>query len=670
MSSIALAGNPNCGKTTLFNAFTNSKQHVGNWPGVTVEKKEGVVSYQGNKYMLVDLPGTYSLGAYSEDEIVARDYIIKENPSVVINVVDASNIERNLYLTIQMIEMGANVVIALNMIDEAKQKNIEIDIKALSEALGVPVIPTVASKGEGLSELIKKAVSVYDKQNTINVLNYGNELNQLISNVQSLLSPYNPKFEYPIEWVAVKLIENDPYMQEAIQDQVDPQILQQIQELVDAYTEEVGFEPEISLVDRRYTYITDLLQNCMQKPEIVMDTVSDKIDRIVTNKYVGIPIFAAIMFLLYELTFIVGAGMQDKLSSWFDLGGQWLSGQLEDVGASSFLIGFLSDGVIGGVGAVLTFVPLIAVMYFLIGLLEDSGYMARAAYVMDRLMRALGLHGKTFVSMIISTGCNVPGIMSTRTLDSKKDRMVAILVNPFISCGARLPIYVVFVAAFFSAYQGLILFSLYALGIVVALLFGKLFSSTLFKGEVSYFVMELPPYRFPSLKNVLLLMWEKASSFIKKAGIVILPFVMILWLLSIFPLSVEQYSDQTILGRIGGFVAPIFDPAGFGTWQASISLVSGIIAKETTVAVMGMAYSGVGEGTDLVSAIQQVFTPLSAMAFMVMSLLYTPCVATLAAIRKETNSWKWPIFSAVYTFIVGYTAAILVYQIGGLLGFS
>ncbi|TCZ78719.1 ferrous iron transport protein B [Paenibacillus albiflavus] len=670
MSSIALAGNPNCGKTTLFNAFTNAKQHVGNWPGVTVEKKEGVVSFQGNKYVLVDLPGTYSLGAYSEDEIVARDYIIKENPSVVINVVDASNIERNLYLTIQMIEMGANVVIALNMIDEAKQKNIEIDIKALSEALGVPVIPTVASKAEGLSELIKTAVSVYDKPNTINVLNYGNELNQLISNVQSLLSPYNPKLEYPIEWIAVKLIENDAYISKAIQDQVDPQILQQIQELIDAYTEEVGFEPEISLVDRRYTHITDLLQNCMQKPELTMDTTSDKIDRIVTNKYFGIPIFAAIMFLLYELTFIVGAGMQDKLSEWFDLGGQWLSGQLEDMGANSFLVGFLNDGIIGGVGAVLTFVPLIAVMYFLIGLLEDSGYMARAAYVMDRLMRALGLHGKTFVSMIISTGCNVPGIMSTRTLDSKKDRMVAILVNPFISCGARLPIYVVFVAAFFSAYQGLILFSLYALGIVVALLFGKLFSSTIFKGEVSYFVMELPPYRLPSLKNVLLLMWEKASSFIKKAGRVILPFVIILWVLSIFPLSAEQYSDQTILGRIGGFVAPIFDPAGFGTWQASISLVCGIIAKETTVAVMGMAYSGVGEGTDLVSAIQQVFTPLSAMAFMVMSLLYTPCVATLAIIRKETNSWKWTIFSATYTFVVGYTAAILVYQIGGLLGFS
>lgn len=669
MNCIALAGNPNCGKTSLFNACTNAKQHVGNWPGVTVEKKEGILNYKGNKYVIVDLPGTYSLGAYSEDEIIARDCIMKDNPNVVINVVDATNIERNLYLTIQMIEMGANVVVALNMIDEAKQKQIVYDIEALSSMLGVPVIPTVASKGEGMDELIEASIQAYDQSGKISILDYGDELNQLIASVKYLLIPYKGKLDYPIEWVAVKLLENDAYMQSAIQGFVDRQVLQAIQKLIDGYTEKVGFEPEISLVDKRYTYITNMLEGCMKKPSVFIDTPSDKIDRIVTNKYMGIPIFAVIMLLLYQITFVIGEGLQEKLEELFVLSGEWISVQLEGLGTNPFIISFINDGVIGGVGSVLPFVPLIMVMYFLIGLLEDSGYMARAAYVMDRLMRALGLHGKTFISMIISTGCNVPGIMSTRTLDSKKDRMIAILVNPFISCGARLPIYVVFIAAFFSAYQGLILFSLYVLGIVVALLFGKLFSKTLFKGEVSYFVMELPPYRLPSIKNVMLLMWEKASAFIKRAYKIILPLVTLLWILSVLPLGVEQYSDQTILGRVGSFIAPIFDPAGFGTWQSSIGLLSGIVAKESSIAVMGMAYAGIGEGTELTSAIQQAFTPLSALAFMVMSLLYTPCVATLATIRKETNSIKWMIFTAAYTFLVGYTAAVLVYQIGKLLGF-
>ncbi|MGU8437067.1 ferrous iron transport protein B [Clostridium perfringens] len=669
MLTIALAGNPNCGKTSLFNLLTKSRQHIGNWPGVTVEKKEGTLKFKGENYKVIDLPGTYSLGAYSEDEIVARNYILKDKPDVVINVVDATNLERNLYLTTQLIEMGANVVIALNMIDQAEALNIEIDTNKLSKRLGVPIIKTSALKNRGIEELIE--TSIYSKKNEklINI-NYGEDIENEIKNLSSLLETYKNKLEFPVNWTALKLLENDEYIKDKVKQLNSPSIFTKLEESNKTIEKNIGFEADMSIVDKRYSFISSITEDVIKKPSEKQVTTTEKIDKIVTNKYLGIPIFALIMYCLYELTFIIGAGIQEWFGDLIAKAGVIVSEWFSNMGAPELLVGFIDKGLFGGVGAVLSFLPLIMVMYFLLGLLEDSGYMARAAYVMDRLMRGLGLHGKTFVSMIVSVGCNVPGIMSTRTLENKKDRMIAILINPFISCGARMPIYAVFVEAFFPTHQGLVLFSLYVLGIIVALISGKIFSKTLFKGESSYFVMELPAYRMPSIKNVFLLMWEKAGAFFKKAGMIIFPMMIVLWALSVLPLGVEPNSEHSILGMIGSFVAPLFVLAGYGTWQAGVSLITGILAKESVVATMGMVYAGVEEGEALINVIQQVFTPLSAMSFLVMTLLYTPCLAALGAIKRETNSMKWTIFSAVYTFVIALVLSTLVYQVGLLLGFQ
>ncbi|MBO3360896.1 ferrous iron transport protein B [Clostridium perfringens] len=669
MLTIALAGNPNCGKTSLFNLLTKSRQHIGNWPGVTVEKKEGTLKFKGESYKVIDLPGTYSLGAYSEDEIVARNYILKDKPDVVINVVDATNLERNLYLTTQLIEMGANVVIALNMIDQAEALNIEIDTNKLSKRLGVPIIKTSALKNRGIEELIE--TSIYSKKNEklINI-NYGEDIENEIKNLSSLLETYKNKLEFPVNWTALKLLENDEYIKDKIKQLNAPSIFNKLEESNKTIEKNIGFEADMSIVDKKYSFISSITEDVIKKPSEKQVTTTEKIDKIVTNKYLGIPIFALIMYCLYELTFIIGAGIQEWFGDLIAKAGVIVSEWFSNMGAPELLVGFIDKGLFGGVGAVLSFLPLIMVMYFLLGLLEDSGYMARAAYVMDRLMRGLGLHGKTFVSMIVSVGCNVPGIMSTRTLENKKDRMIAILINPFISCGARMPIYAVFVEAFFPTHQGLVLFSLYVLGIIVALISGKIFSKTLFKGESSYFVMELPAYRMPSIKNVFLLMWEKAGAFFKKAGMIIFPMMIVLWALSVLPLGVEPNSEHSILGMIGSFVAPLFVLAGYGTWQAGVSLITGILAKESVVATMGMVYAGVEEGEALINVIQQVFTPLSAISFLVMTLLYTPCLAALGAIKRETNSMKWTIFSAVYTFVIALVLSTLVYQVGLLLGFQ
>ena len=661
MLTIALAGNPNCGKTSLFNLLTKSRQHIGNWPGVTVEKKEGTLKFKGESYKVIDLPGTYSLGAYSEDEIVARNYILKDKPDVVINVVDATNLERNLYLTTQLIEMGANVVIALNMIDQAEALNIEIDTNKLSKRLGVPIIKTSAFKNRGIEELIETSIHSKKNEKLINI-NYGEDIENEIKNLSYLLEAYKNKLEFPVNWTALKLLENDEYIKDKVKQLNSPSIFTKLEESNKTIEKNIGFEADMSIVDKRYSFISSITEDVIKKPSKKQVTTTEKIDKIVTNKYLGIPIFALIMYCLYELTFIIGAGIQEWFGDLIAKAGVIVSDFIANMGAPELLVGFINDGLFGGVGAVLSFLPLIMVMYFLLGLLEDSGYMARAAYVMDRLMRGLGLHGKTFVSMIVSVGCNVPGIMSTRTLENKKDRMIAILINPFISCGARMPIYAVFVEAFFPTHQGLVLFSLYVLGIIVALISGKIFSKTLFKGESSYFVMELPAYRMPSIKNVFLLMWEKAGAFFKKAGMIIFPMMIVLWALSVLPLGVEPNS--------GSFVAPLFVLAGYGTWQAGVSLITGILAKESVVATMGMVYAGVEEGEALINVIQQVFTPLSAVSFLVMTLLYTPCLAALGVIKRETNSMKWTIFSAVYTFVIALVLSTLVYQVGLLLGFQ
>ena len=428
---------------------------------------------------------------------------------------------------------------------------------------------------------------------------------------------------------------------------------------------------ELEIIDKRYEFVNDVTKIAVEKPEVIIETRTDKIDKIITHKYLGLPIFVLIMLVVFQLTFTIG---DDLLGGFMTKGIEALGGIIKNylisINSPNWIVSFVTEGVISGVGAVVEFIPLIVVLYTLMGILEDSGYMARAAYVMDNIMRALGLQGKTFISMIVGFGCNVPGIMSTRTLENKKDRMIATLINPFMSCGARITIYLMFIAAFFPNNGGLVLFLLYLLGIIIALLMGKIFSKTLFKGETSYFIMELPPYRLPTLRNVLKNMWDNVSGFLKRAGTTIFAVVTILWVLAVLPFGVEPYSKSSVLGKIGLFIAPIFKPAGFGTWQAAVGLFSGLAAKEAVVASLGMVYAGVGEGVELVTAIQNAFTPLSAASFMVMTLLYTPCAATIATIRKETNSYKWAMFTAVYTFIVGWIGAVLVFQIGTLLGFS
>lgn len=666
---IALVGNPNSGKTTIFNQLTGASQHVGNWPGVTVEKKEGSFTFKGETYEVVDLPGIYSLGAFSEDEMVAREYILTGDADVIINVVDAGNIERNLYLTTQLLEMGQKIVVALNMADEAKKRQIRFDLARMSERLGAPVIETVAHKGEGKDVLIQAAIEMMERKNDfVASLIYNKESAHHIDHMEELLAGH--ELPYPARWTAVKIVEGDQALLDKLKSlDLGPEVEAGIEDF-HKYHSRDSFE--LDIVDSRYSFAHGIAEETVVRPQEDVITLTDRIDKLVTNKWLGIPIFALIMFIVFQLTFVVGeellGGFAADLVDGF---GGILENALISINSPDWLVAFLIDGLISGVGAVIEFVPLITALYLLLGLLEDSGYMARAAYVWDDLMRRFGLQGKSFISMIIGFGCNVPGIMSARTLDSRKDRMITMLINPFMSCGAKIPIYSVFIAAFFSKHGGLILFSLYALGIIVALLLAKLFSKTLFKGESSYFIMELPPYRIPTGRNVFRNMWNNLSGFVKRAGTIIFLVVTIMWVLAVLPASAEPYSQGTILGQIGTFLVPIFRLAGFGTWQESVALFAGIPAKEAVVGTLGMLYAGqyMEEGKVLVDAIRQNFTPLTSMAYMVMVLLYTPCAATLGVIGKETKSVKWPVAMALYTFAIGWFAAVLVFQLGTLLGF-
>ncbi|MDJ0306617.1 MULTISPECIES: ferrous iron transport protein B [Dehalobacter] len=666
--TIALVGNPNCGKTSIFNALTGARQHVGNWPGVTVEKKEGTVSFNGNEISVIDLPGAYSLSASSEDEMVAVNYILQEKPDVVVNVIDSANLERNLYFTLQLIEMDTNVIIALNMTDEAVKKNIFINTAKLRDALGLSVVTTVATKNKGIWELLETSAAMKVKPGRPVQPDYWQTMNRESGALAEALVEEGIAGKESANLVAVRLLEDEAFAQTQIAG--CPTLEKLADKEKDRITSRFGLEPGIYLADQRYIFIGQIIKDCVRRETPPQRDLTEMIDRVVTNKWIGIPLFFVIMFLLYQITMGLGNNvLGGYVDSAFGILGRYVSGLL--VNAPVLAKSFVSDALIGGVGSVLVFVPMMFTMYFLISFLEDSGYMARAAYVMDRLMNAVGLHGKTAVAMIVGSGCNVAGIMSTRTLDSRKDRMIGILISPFISCSARLPVYALFAGAFFRGktigiipLAGLVIFSLYLLGIMVAVAAGKILSETLFKQEKSYFVMELPPYRLPTLKSLIQHMWEKTESFVRKAGTVILGIVVLIWILSVFPVGVEPGSTESLLGKLGAVIAPVLSPAGFGSWQASVALLVGIGAKEAIIATFGLVY-GTGEGM-LGTVLAQHFTPLSAYAFMVMTLLYSPCAATIGIIKKETNSVKWTLFSVLYSLIIGWIAAVLIFQLGSL----
>jgi len=660
-NKIALAGNPNSGKTTLFNQLTGARAKIGNWSGTTVEKKEGELKHQGKELKIVDLPGTYSLSAYSIDERIARTFLIEEKPDLVVVIIDASNLERNLYLVSQLLELGQNVLLDLNMIDLVRKRGIKIYTEKLSKILGIPVAETVASEGEGIQEIKDKIIeNLGNKSNTLKI-DYG-ELEKSISSLEDFLEKRDGNIDLSRRALAIKILEND---QDILKKLEHSDYFKEILEMYHNIEAKFSEDLETFIIEKRYAYLKGVVKECTDKSFTLEEriTLSDKIDRIVTNRIGGIPIFLMFMYLLFSMVFKIGDPLVGLVDGFFGLLSEKASLLIEFLGLPPWFASFISDGIISGVGSVLVFLPYILLLFLGISFLEDTGYLARAAFIMDKVMHSLGLHGKSFIPMLLGFGCNIPGIMATRTLESNKDRILTILILPLMSCSARLPVYTLFAGALFPKNQGLVVFSLYILGIALSIIMAKLFKSLFFKGETTPLVMEIPPYRLPKLKNILLHMWSKSVIFIKKAGTIIFIAVIFIWALASLPVGVEYASEQSIIGRIGEFLAPVFKPAGFGFWQAAVALIFGILAKEVVVGTMGTLY-GVGE-EGLSSIIQQQFTPLSGYAFLLMILIYIPCIAALATIKRETN-WKWTGIAVFYTFLLGWFLSVIVYQFGSL----
>ncbi|MGN0403680.1 MAG: ferrous iron transport protein B [Bariatricus sp.] len=652
----ALVGNQNCGKTTLFNQLTGANQHVGNFPGVTVDRKDGPIKGHPNT-RVTDLPGIYSMSPYSSEEIVSRNFVLDDNPKAIINIVDATNIERNLYLTMQLLEMNIPMVVALNMMDEVMNNNGAIDINGMESLLGVPVIPISAAKNEGVRELIEHAVHIAryqerpQKQDFCSKDDHGGAIHRAIHAVESIIEDHTERAGLPLRFSATKVIEGDSLILEQLQ--LDQNEMDMIEHIVVQMEKEGGMDRSAAIADMRFDFIEYVCERTVKKPKESKERVrSEKIDRILTGKWTAIPCFIAIMGAVFFLTFnVIGAFLQGLLESGIDALTVAVDGWMTSANVNPALQGLVIDGIFGGVGSVLSFLPIVVTLFFFLSIMEDSGYVARVAFFMDKLLRKIGLSGRSIVPMLIGFGCTVPAVMATRTLPSKRDRKMTIFLTPFMSCTAKLPIYAFFVSAFFPGKGGFIMTGLYVLGILVGILVALLFKNTLFKGEAVPFVMELPNYRMPGAKNVAQLLWEKAKDFLSKAFSVILIATIVVWFLQSFDLHLNMVSDssESLMAMVAGWIAPVLAPLGLGDWRIVTSLISGFMAKESVVSTMEILFGG---------SIQTAISTVSAATMLVFSLLYTPCVAAIASIKRELGA-KWAVGVVFWQCAVAWIAAFI-----------
>ena len=693
--NVALVGNPNCGKTSLFNYASGAHGHVGNYSGVTVDATEAHASMFGYEFNITDLPGTYSLSCYSPEELYVREHLTEKMPDVVINVIDASNLERNLYLTTQLVDMNIRMVCALNMYDEFERRGDHMDLEVLSHLFGMPMIPTSFKSGDGVKDLFKAVIQVYEgthKTSRHLHINYGHEIEDGIAHIQKYLkADEHITQHYSTRYLSLKLLEHDSQVLDYLgKHMAGENRMHDFHQLTNArdkasarVKEETGNDSETAIMDAKYGFINGALTEAGYKTGTKEDTyrTTHRIDGVLSNKYIGFPIFFLILYVMFEVTFTLG----EYPMNWIEAFVAWTGEQLTATMPEGPLKAMLVDGVIGGVGSVIVFLPQILILYFFISLMEDSGYMARAAFIIDKLMHKMGLHGKSFIPLIMGFGCNVPAVMATRTIESRRSRIITMMILPFMSCSARLPIYIMIAGTFFSLqYRSWILLSLYAVGIAMSVIISKVFSSMVIKGEDTPFVMELPPYRWPTPKSIWRHTWEKGKEYLKKMGGIILVASIIVWALGYFPhndaLPREQQQEQSYLGRMGKAIEPVFTPQGFN-WKLDVSLMAGVGAKEIVASSIGVLYSGddsfgddeeFSDDTEKYTHLRQAMlregiTPLAAYAYLIFILLYFPCIATIAAIRNETGSWHWALIAAGYTTAVAWIVSCLVYQIGNLL---
>lgn len=661
--TFALVGNQNCGKTTLFNVLTGSNQHIGNFPGVTVDRKDGVIKGYPDT-LITDLPGIYSMSPYSSEEIVTREFLLMDKPKGIINILDATNIERNLYLSMQLMELGIPMVIALNMMDEVRINGGSVRINAIEELLGVPVIPISAAKGEGIEELVSHAIHVAKYQEKPQISDFCSKdsaVHRCIHGIMSLISDHSDKAGYPERFAASKVVEGDSLVLKHLE--LEQNEKEMIEHIIVQMEEECGMDRASAIADMRFAYIEDVCKNTVVKPRESKERIrSQKIDKLLTGKYTGIPMFIAIMGLVFYLTFnVIGAALSNVLDILITFVTNGVDNLLTAMNVNSVLHALIIDGIFNGVGSVLSFLPIIVTLFFFLSILEDSGYMARVAFIMDKLLRKLGLSGRSIVPMLIGFGCSVPGVMASRTLSSERDRRMTVLLTPFMSCSAKVPIYAFFSAAFFPHYAALVMIGMYFIGIIVGIIMAFIFKKTLFKGEPVPFVMELPNYRMPGAKNVVHLLWEKAKDFLQKAFSIIFIATILIWFMQNFDIRLNVVADsrQSILAVLAGMITPLFKPLGFGDWRLVTAILTGVMAKESVVSTISILFGSTIEIVSVISA-------AGAMSFLVFCLLYTPCVAAIASVKKELGG-KWAAYVVVIQCVVAWIAALITYIIAGIL---